>query len=83
MKSNMEHFKHKRCNALLSGSNHKNVADLHIQRHEPPGYPGVTCVTSFWRPSEQDLANLLAGGSLAITVFGVTQPPMLVEALAN
>ena len=77
----MEHFKHERCNVLLSGKNQENVDDLFVERADAPGYPGVVQVTSFWRPSELDLANLLAGGCVAIGIFGHTQPPMMVQVL--
>ena len=36
---------------------------------------GVHCVTSFWRPTAEELAALQAGHFLALTIVGTTMPP--------
>ena len=37
---------------------------------------------SFWRPSEAELAALLAGGLITLTIMGATHPPVLLDAIA-
>lgn len=46
---------------------------LPISRIEVEGMPAVV---SYWKPSENELAALAAGGSIALTVLGVTMPPV-------
>lgn len=36
---------------------------------------GVVAITSVWKPSEEDLAALNAGGCVCLAVYG-TQPPV-------
>lgn len=38
---------------------------------------GMAAVVSYWKPSENELAMLAAGGSIALTVLGVTMPPVM------
>jgi hypothetical protein len=38
---------------------------------------GMDAVVSYWKPSENELAMLAAGGSIALTVLGVTMPPVM------
>lgn len=38
---------------------------------------GMAAVVSYWRPSENELAILAAGGSIALTVLGVSMPPVM------
>ena len=40
---------------------------------------GLPVVVSFWRPSAEDLAQLAAGGLVALHVFGGAMPPVWVE----
>lgn len=38
----------------------------------------VTTLTSYWRPSKQDLEELNSGGHIAVTILGDRQPPVAV-----
>lgn len=33
-----------------------------------------TAMTTFWEPSEEDIANILAGGIVELTVYGPVHP---------
>jgi len=47
---------------------------LPITRIEIEGMPALV---SYWKPSENELAMLTDGGSIALTVLGVTMPPVM------
>lgn len=38
---------------------------------------GIPAVVSYWRPTENELAILAAGGSIALWVIGSTMPPVM------
>lgn len=39
-------------------------------------WDGVPAVVSFWKPTAEELALLVAGGSVALWVVGETMPPV-------
>lgn len=39
---------------------------------------GAPCVVSYWRPTEQELAELNAGHFVTLHVIGYTMPPVAV-----
>ena len=41
---------------------------------------GMDAVVSYWKPDADELAILAAGGSVALTVLGVTMPPVMLAA---
>lgn len=47
---------------------------LPITRTECEGAPAVV---SYWKPSENELAILIGGGSVALWVIGTTMPPVM------
>lgn len=47
---------------------------LAITRTECDGIPAVV---SYWKPSENELAILAGGGSIALWVIGSTMPPVM------
>ena len=51
----------------------KDVADLHVRRGIDPGGLGMS-ITSLWKPSEEELACLLAGAGVALTIYGSGHP---------
>lgn len=79
-------FKHPLCNTVLSAAeaDRNDVVDLHILRgvQEYPDIYGRTAkyhsVISFWRPSAQEIAQLVAGGSVALHCLALTAPPCYV-----
>lgn len=77
----MNHFRHALCTHTLNPApgTEEFVDALHIKRGKLDDPQGVPTVTSYWRPSEQDIANILAGGCVAVQVLGTTQPPILVS----
>jgi hypothetical protein len=46
---------------------------LPITRMEVDGKP---MIGSFWKPTAEELADLVAGGSVALWVIGATMPPV-------
>lgn len=83
----MQTFKHPNCNTvLLAGEENakQGVVDLHIWRgvREYAGPDGelykAHCVESFWKPDEEEIAALIAGGSITLSCFGMTSPPVWV-----
>ncbi|MCK4121397.1 hypothetical protein HFK83_03305 [Ralstonia pseudosolanacearum] len=52
------------------------VGAMPITRTEVNGVPAVA---SYWKPSADELAQLNAGGSVALWVLGPTMPPVAVE----
>lgn len=36
---------------------------------------GMPAMKTYWRPTEVELSNLLAGGHVVLTVFGTAHPP--------
>lgn len=56
------------------------------QRIECGGLPiidyeisGVPCMSSFWKPTEEELAQLNAGAHIKLTIIGQSHPPVCVE----
>lgn len=44
----------------------------------------VRCLMhSYWKPSEQDISNILAGQPIRLTVFGPAHPPVAVAVTAG
>lgn len=52
------------CNALA-------ITDVVIDGHR--------AVTSFWRPSQEELTALASGGLVMLSVVGTTMPPAIIE----
>ena len=66
--------KHPLCNDILRapiGSD--DVADLHIRRED-------SAVWSFWKPTPEELAALVMGGTVALHVASSTHPPLSIHA---
>ncbi len=66
-------------NAVLGAPNDWDQSQLPcdalpITRIEVGGMPAFA---SYWKPSENELAMLAAGGSIALTVLCVTMPPVM------
>lgn len=73
----LQHFAHTQCNASLAPAegDEDRVSPLAVYIHSEEG---VRALTSYWRPNEVELANLLAGGCVALTVLG-KHPPVRLE----
>lgn len=54
-----------------------NIADLPVRVSEDPQM-GRT-ITSAWQPSREELAALMNGGSVELTLFGSGQPPVMLS----
>ena len=50
----------------------KDVVDLHVRLHIDQALGAA--ITSLWKPSEEELACLLAGGGVALTIYGSGHP---------
>jgi hypothetical protein len=75
----MNKIQHSTNNAVLGAPVGWNQGDLPcgalpITRTECEGMPAVV---SYWRPSENELAILAGGGSVALWVVGTTMPPVM------
>ena len=68
------------------------LVPLHATRHLATGLDGVSRLiirddeingtnhmTSLWEPTPRELATLLAGGSVRLTIVGDDHPPVIVE----
>jgi hypothetical protein len=42
-------------------------------------YDGIAVVMSYWKPTSEELAVLNDGGSVALSVIGVTMPPVMLS----
>lgn len=70
----MEAFKHPRCNfEFTAPPGTENQCDtLHVHAWKEPTFGPAS--TSFWRPNEEELAALNAGGSIALNIFATGHP---------
>lgn len=50
--------------------------DLSVTRTELNGDP---CIKSYWKPSEEDIANILAGGHVCLHIIGRGMPPVMLS----
>jgi hypothetical protein len=74
----MNRIQHPSNNAVLGapagwGQKELPCSALPITRTECEGIPAVV---SFWKPTVEELAQLNAGGSVALWVIGQTMPPV-------
>jgi hypothetical protein len=74
----MEHFCHRLCTDVLNPAkgDEGRVSPLHVKRSK---MDGANTVTSFWRPTQAELNELLNGGCIEVTICSVTHPPLRVE----
>jgi hypothetical protein len=77
----MRKFQHSSCNAVLGappGHDQSLVAveALAITRATVDDVP---VVLSFWKPNSQELARLMAGRAVVISILGMTHPPLKVD----
>jgi hypothetical protein len=74
----MNKHHHHTNNAVLCGpkgwSQGQPCSALPITRTECDGIPAMV---SYWKPSENELAILAGGGSIALWVIGSTMPPVM------
>lgn len=75
----MDHFKHPACNGALHApeGQEESVSTLHVCRGFAEEY-GCNVVQSFWKPNAEELALLMAGGCVLLSVFGKTHAPLSV-----
>jgi hypothetical protein len=74
----MNKMQHPSNNAVLGApagwdQNQLPCSALPITRTEWDGMPAVV---SFWKPTAEELAQLAAGGSVALWIVGQTMPPV-------
>jgi hypothetical protein len=65
---------HPECNMNMGAppGNEAHVATLRVKRDiEELGGRNVVSYTSYWKPNEEDLKLLAAGGVVALTVYGL------------
>lgn len=52
------------------------VVDLYVRQDV---YFGRPTVASAWQPSEEDIANILAGEPIILRIFGTGHPPVMLS----
>lgn len=77
----VNHTRHSSCNGALGAPDGWDQDQLPcdaiaITRSTVEGYP---CVSSFWRPTPEELALLNAGGLVVLGVIGHTMPPVMLD----
>lgn len=78
----MDHFKHRLCNAALAPAqgDEDSVDTLNVQQ----GTLGGAVVTrSFWKPSAEELAMLLSGGCVMLSVLSRTHAPLRLDTIPD
>lgn len=65
-------------NTMMKAPENWNEAQLG-PCHDMPVFIGNGIVLSTWRPSEEEIALLVGGGSVLLTVAGTNMPPVQVE----
>lgn len=73
----MTPFQHPWCNDVLKApKGDTECGDLHISRMD-------NAVMSFWKPSPEELANLVVGGSVGLLVESETHPPVSIVTMTR
>jgi hypothetical protein len=70
----MKPIKTAACDMIYRGPT-PDIGDLHCQRLKPG------TIRSFWKPSEEELAALNAGGAVELDVFTEPLPPLAVNVI--
>ena len=66
---------HSKANRVLGAGNNPNTIPLAIRDESQDG---IRYVVSYWRPTPDELQELMAGGSVALWIMGGTMPPAYV-----
>jgi len=75
----MNKHQHHTNNDVLGAPKGWNQAQLSCEAHPitRTECDGIPAVVSYWKPTENELAILAAGGSIALWVIGSTMPPVM------
>lgn len=74
----MKPVKHASCNSvLLGGAPH--VPDLHVRRGNDSDDDSMPITASYWVPTPDELAQLVAGGAVEVVALGYTHPPISIR----
>lgn len=75
----MKPKKHHLCNGtLLGGAPH--IPDLHVKIGRDDVFETVS---SYWFPTADELAELVAGGCVEVCILGRTHPPISIRTVAS
>ena len=72
----MQCVQHKTNNMVLRGDHIENCYDVTATLVFDT--PTDTRILTYWQPSEQDIANILAGHLVCLSVFGRAHPPVAI-----
>lgn len=73
----MNHVKHPQTNFTFTAPpDMENCDDLCVVRGEMQGTP---VILSYWKPTEQELIELVAGGHVRLGIVGNAMPPVMVS----
>ena len=75
----MQLFEHPDCNLLLEAGGRPDVVDLPAWRGERITHSGlrVHVVESFWKPTPEEIADLVAGHCIVLCCVGPSAPPVM------
>jgi hypothetical protein len=69
---------HPKCNGVLrSGAPH--IPDLPVRVGFDSEDESMPTVASYWKPTDEELQDLIEGGSVEVVVLGRTHPPISVR----
>lgn len=74
----MRPTKHPACNTVLRGGA-PHIPDLHIRRGYDSEDDSMPVVASYWKPTEAELQELIAGGVVEVVAMGHTHPPLSIR----
>lgn len=80
----MEFIKTPQCNHQFGpppGVSGDDCGVLHVKRWNDPHFGLVQ--TSYWRPNSQELKALIAGGAIALNIYGAGHPMLSMTTVAK
>ena len=73
----MNHVKHPKTNfTFLAPEGMPNCDDLAVVRGTIPGGSNSPTIMSYWKPTDAELAELIVGGHIRLSIIGEGMPPV-------
>lgn len=69
----MTPVKHRLATHRFHGPPGSGIAPLYVEARVENAEP---MLVSYWQPTEEEIANILAGGVVALSILGGGQPPV-------
>jgi hypothetical protein len=74
----MKPVRHNACNDVLRGGA-PHIPDLHIRRGDESDDGCMPVVASYWKPTPEELRELVDGGAVEVVIVGHTHPPISIR----